>query len=157
MFFGVAAEIDHNNKIPDPQHPLFMKGFNQTHMCLIAFLILLTSRFLVLAYEYAKSKVATNDEDDNDVLDKDVEENIDFYWRSLEGTDQKNMYTDEVYKRNKFGIKGLSDAALEILRVTDRRVRVKKAGESEADAKKAPPKYIHGDSTYDMLTNIEYQ
>jgi len=28
MFFGVAASIDHNNKIPDPQHPLFMAGFN---------------------------------------------------------------------------------------------------------------------------------
>lgn len=154
MFFGVAASIDHNNKIPDPQHPLFMAGFNQTHMCLIIFLSLLFGRTLSVLYEYLKSKVATNDADDNDVLDKDVEENIDFYWRSLEGSDQKNMYADEVYKRNKFGIKGLSDAALEILRTTDRRIRPKKAGE---DSKKAPPKYIHGDSTYDMLTNIEYQ
>jgi len=123
-------------------------------MCLIIFLCLLFGRTLAVLYEYLKSKVATNDADDNDVLDKDVEENIDFYWRSLEGSDQKNMYADEVYKRNKFGIKGLSDAALEILRTTDRRIRPKKAGE---DSKKAPPKYIHGDSTYDMLTNIEYQ
>lgn len=125
MFFGTAGVINHNNKIPDPQHPLLMKGFNQTHMCLIIFLFLLFARFLIIAYEMAKSKMATNDADDNDVLDKDVEENIDFYWRSLEGTDQKNLYTDEVYKRNKFGIKGLTDEALEILRTTDRRVKVK--------------------------------
>lgn len=63
------------------------------------------------------------------------------------------MYADEVYKRNKFGIKGLSNSALEILRTTDRRNRPKAV---EGDKKKIP-KYIHGDSTYDMLTNIEYQ
>jgi len=153
MFFGKASIIEHNNVIPDPEHPLFMKGFNQTTMCLLIFVFLLTTRFVLILIDFIKRKLSGGDDDEEDILDVDVEENIDIFWKSLEGTDQKNMYADEVYKRNKFGVKGLSNNALEILRTTDRRNRPKAA---EGDKKKIP-KYIHGDSTYDMLTNIEYQ
>lgn len=60
--------------------------------------------------------------------------------------------------RNKFGIKGMSDEALEILRTTDRRNKNKgnTAINKGAEKKNKITKYIHGDSTYDMLTNTNY-
>lgn len=102
-------------------HPLFMSGFNQTHMIFMVLIFYTFAKLFINIYRSVKSKVIQKDDDDGDFLDKDVEEDIDIYWRSLEGTDQKNMYADEIYKRSKFGIKGLSDESLENLRATDRR------------------------------------
>jgi hypothetical protein len=123
------------------------------------FLFFVFARIIVIVYHFILEKVYNKDDDDGDFLDKDVEEEIDLYWRSLEGSDQKNMYTDEVYKRNKFGIKGMSDYALEKLRATDRRAKNKDMAINNdgAEQKKKVQKYIHGDSTYDMLTQINYQ
>ena len=90
MFFGLTSIIDHANRIPDPNHPLMMGGFNQTHMILMVFLFLVFLRFFQIAWRYFNEKVLKRDMDENDFLDMDVEESIDLYWRSLEGTDQKN-------------------------------------------------------------------
>lgn len=123
------------------------------------FLFFVFARIIVIVYHFILEKVYNKDDDDGDFLDKDVEEEIDLYWRSLEGSDQKNMYTDEIYKRNKFGIKGMSDYGLEKLRSTDRRAKNKDMAINNdgAEQKKKVQKYIHGDSTYDMLTQINYQ
>lgn len=69
MFFGRASVIEHNNQIPDPEHPLFMSGFNQTTMCLIIFIFLLSTRFLIIMIEVIKKRIKGGDDDDNDVLD----------------------------------------------------------------------------------------
>lgn len=62
------------------------------------------------------------------------------------------MYADEIYKRYKFGIKSMSDEAMQNLQSIDRRQQ-KTVG---SNGKKIT-KYIHGDSSYDMLTSVNYQ
>ena len=69
MFFGKASVIEHNNQITDPEHPLFMKGFNQTTMCLIIFIFLLSTRVLLIMIEVIKKRIKGEDDDDADILD----------------------------------------------------------------------------------------
>lgn len=64
-----------------------MTGFNQTHMIFIVLLVFSFTRFFVVLYETIRKRVTQKDDDDGDFLDKDVAEDIDLYWKSLEGTD----------------------------------------------------------------------
>lgn len=45
-----------------------------------------------------------------------IDEDLGLFWKNLNGIDQKIWYANEVYLRNKLGIKTLDDQALENLR-----------------------------------------
>ena len=45
-------------------------------------------------------------------FDKDVDENLGSYWKTIVGKEQKEWYADEIYKRAVLGIKTLDDRAL---------------------------------------------
>lgn len=53
--------------------------------------------------------------------DFNLNEDLGTYWESLSGSNQKVMYATEVYYRNMFQIKTISDEALENLRKTKNR------------------------------------
>lgn len=65
MFFGMNKSIIYNNEIGDPDHHLFMSGFNQTHFIFIIIIILLSTRVLNIAWEMFKVKVLKRTEDDD--------------------------------------------------------------------------------------------
>jgi hypothetical protein len=66
----------------------------------------------------------------------------------LTGDDQKIWYASEIYSKYRFDITSVEDDALEELRTQDRRKAPK------IDGKK--PQCIEGDSSYDLLKNINY-
>ena len=89
-----------------------------------------------------------------DVIVAEQAEEIGYYWDPLTGDDQKTWYAAEMYNRYMYGIRSVDDDALEELRSRDRRKAP--ALETSVSKKNKKPKYIQGDSRYDLLSTLTY-
>lgn len=85
----------------------------------------------------------------------DQEEAIGYYWDSLTGDDQKIWYASECYSNHMYEIRSVDDDTLVKLYTSDRRKAP--ALDTSVSKKGHKPKYIQGDSRYDILSNLKYQ
>ena len=108
FFNDTYQHVDHANKPQNPGHGAFAswKNLNHTHLMffgLIVYIILLL--FGTLVGKYCPCFKGPS-------FDKDVDENLGSYWKTIVGKEQKEWYADEIYKRAVLGIKTLDDRAL---------------------------------------------
>lgn len=136
IFFNEAyGHVDHANKAHDPGHEAFAKWANLNHTHLMFFALIIYILLLIFGSLFGKLCPCFK----GPSLDKDVDENLASYWKTIVGKEQKEWYADEIYKRAVLGIKTLDNRALKHL------------GTAKRDKK-----HIHGMYNYEILSNIKY-
>ena len=78
-------------------------------------ILLLIPLYLLIKVTYRVNATTSNHKWEEDF---NLDEPLDTYFESISGSDQKVMFATESYYRKKFGIKTISDDALEKLRTT---------------------------------------